>query len=131
MLNQRRDSKLNKKEEIRIYDRSTLVVTSEKARKRRKRTLSSLPSLLGANQRDNAAQFGTLSKLFLLCLFVDIHARCNVVADRQHTVLQAEQFGQRVVQEGRAKRNVGGRGAAVGDAQFEFPRWLSARVGLS
>lgn len=79
---------------------------TSKGKESKKEELSTLPSLLSTNQCDDAAQLGALRKLLLLRLLVHILACSNVVANSQHAVLQCQQLRQRVVKEGRAKRNV-------------------------
>jgi hypothetical protein len=51
--------------------------------------LSTLPSLLRANQRNNPRQFSALRKLLLLGLLVNIVAGSDVIADLQHAVLKS------------------------------------------
>ena len=94
-------------------------------RQMRKSALGALSSLLRTNQGDDSAQLGTLGKLLLLGLLIDILACRDVVGDGQHAVLQREQLGQRVVEEGRAEGDVRGRLAVVGEAHLEFPRGLA------
>jgi hypothetical protein len=92
--------------------------------------LSTLPGLLRANQSNDPRQLRALGKLLLFGLLIDIGAGSNVIADRQHAVLQRKKLRQRVVEEGCAEGNVGGRLAIVGQAHLELSRWLlSGRFG--
>jgi hypothetical protein len=89
--------------------------------------LSTLPGLLRANQSNDPRQLRALRKLLLLGLLIDIRAGSNVIADRQHAVLQRKKLRQRVVEEGCAEGDVGGRLAIVGQAHLELSRWLLSR----
>ena len=92
-------------------------------RQMRKSALGALSSLLRTNQGDDSAQLGTLGKLLLLGLLIDILACRDVVGDGQHAVLQREQLGQRVVEEGRAEGDV------VGEEMLFWPRRISSLRG--
>jgi hypothetical protein len=92
--------------------------------------LSTLPSLLAANQRNNPRQLRALRKLLLLGLLVHVPTGRNIVAHLEHAVLQRKQLRQRVVQERRAEGDVGGRLAVVGQAHFELARGLLGAAGL-
>jgi hypothetical protein len=87
--------------------------------------LCSLSCLLRADQRNDATQLSTLRKLFLLDLVVDVLASGDVVADGQHAVLQRQQLGQSVVEEGCGEGNVGRRLSGVGEAHFKLARGLA------
>jgi hypothetical protein len=54
--------------------------------------LSTLPGLLRADQSNDPRQLRALRKLLLLGLLIDIRAGSNVVADRQHAVLQRKKL---------------------------------------
>jgi hypothetical protein len=51
--------------------------------------LSTLPSLLRANQGNNPRQFSALRKLLLLRLLINVVAGSDVIADLQHAVLES------------------------------------------
>ena len=86
---------------------------------------SSLPSLLCADESNDARQLSALCKLLLFCLLIHIFASSNVVADFQHPVLERQKLGESIVEEGCGKGDVGRRLAGVWYANVELPRGLS------
>lgn len=64
--------------------------------------------LLGADERNDSRQLGTLVELLVLDALVDVLARGDVVADLEHAVLQRQELGERVVEEGCGEGDVGG-----------------------
>jgi len=82
--------------------------------------LSTLPSLLGTNQSDYPRQLSTLVVLLLLNFVLDVLTCRDLLADREHTVLQCQQFRECVVEEGCGEGNLS-TGRSIGDAHFKLP----------
>jgi hypothetical protein len=87
-------------------------------------SLGALSGLLRTDESDDARKLRTLCKLLLFRLLVHVLASRDIVANLQHPVLERQELGKGVVEEGRRESDVGGRRAVVGHADVELARWL-------